>query len=187
MHWSVQSVTHLPREWQNSFSYVHQRLLIAALDDLGWNKAINQFCDVLMPGGWIELVEIEAKMLRYGVGPKSEALVALITQLFNKKGVIGDPQIYLPALLAKVGFVDIHCESRDVPICQSMGDGLNRSQQWYDLWMGMKGPMVTGGGYGIVQSEKEYETLLQGCLEEWTKSDLANTTYYTIVARKPFC
>ncbi|KAF9072814.1 hypothetical protein BDP27DRAFT_1490791, partial [Rhodocollybia butyracea] len=185
IHFSVQSVTNLPKEWQNSFSFIHQRLLIASMNDSLWIIAINQLFEALIPGGWVELVEIEAKVLAYGSGHCSQRLVSLITSLYKERGIIGDVGVYLPNLLKEVGFIDIHCETRRVPIRRSLNnDGLNRSKHWYDLWMGMKTPILAGGGYGIVKTEVEFDQLLQGCLNEWDESDDANTTYYTIMARK---
>ncbi|KAF9062608.1 hypothetical protein BDP27DRAFT_1233305 [Rhodocollybia butyracea] len=186
IHFSIHSVTDLPQEWKNSFSYIHQRLLVGALNDSRWNIAIDQLHDVLKPGAWIELVEVEAKGLGYGVGPNSKRLASLITSLHTSKGIITDLEVYLPKLLARKGFTDIHCEGRDIPIRESVdNDGLNRSKQWHDLWMGVKTPVLTGGGFGIVGSEEEFDKLLEGCLKEWNESDKAYTTYYAIVARKP--
>jgi hypothetical protein len=186
VHFSVRSVTNLPKEWRNTFSYVHQRFLIVAMNDSLWNIAIKQLFDALVPGGWIELVEVEAKSLEFGVGPCSNLLISLITSLYKEKGVIGDLGVYLPNVLKTVGFIDIHCETRRVPIRRSLNnDGLSRSKQWYDLWMGMKAPLLARGGYGKVKTGVEFDRLLQGCLNEWDESDEANTTYYAIVAKKP--
>ncbi|KAF9072812.1 hypothetical protein BDP27DRAFT_1445532 [Rhodocollybia butyracea] len=186
IHFSIHSVTNLPKKWRNSFSYIHQRLLIVAMNESLWNKAINQLFEVLIPGGWIELVEVEAKTLEFGVGPCSKRLVSLITSFYKAKGVIGDLGMYLPNLLERVGFTDIHCESRRVPIRRSWNnDGLNRSQQRYDLYMGMKIPILAGGGYGVIETGAEYDQLIEGSLNEWDKSNEAYSTYYTIVGRKP--
>ncbi|KAF9062607.1 hypothetical protein BDP27DRAFT_1336403 [Rhodocollybia butyracea] len=70
IHFSVRSVTSdLPQEWQNSFSYVHQCLLVAAMNDSRWNMALDQLYDALKPGAWIELVE-KAMALGWGQTPK---------------------------------------------------------------------------------------------------------------------
>ncbi|KAF9072749.1 hypothetical protein BDP27DRAFT_1319911 [Rhodocollybia butyracea] len=172
IHFSVQSVTNLPKEWHNSFSYVHQRYLILAVNDSLWNIAIKELFDALVPGGWIELAETEVRLLSYGSGHCSKRLMQL--------------GVYLPNLLEQVGFIDIHCETRRVPIRRSLNnDGLDRSKHLYDLWMGMKAPILAGGGYGIVKTEVEFDQLLQGCLNEWDESDEASSTYYIIVAIKP--
>ncbi|KAF9060627.1 hypothetical protein BDP27DRAFT_1339346 [Rhodocollybia butyracea] len=184
IHFSIRSVIDLPQEWQNSFSYVHQRLLVAAMNDSRWNTAIDQLYNVLKPGAWIELVEVEANGRGYEVGPNSKRLVSLIVA--TSKEVVRDLGLYLPKLLAKKGFVDIHCEGREIPIRESVdNDGLNRSKQWHDMFKGMKTPVLTGGGFGIVGSEEEFDQLLEGSLKEWNESDNAHTTYYAIVARKP--
>ncbi|KAF9064049.1 hypothetical protein BDP27DRAFT_1299260 [Rhodocollybia butyracea] len=186
IHFSIHSVTDLPREWQNSFSYVHQRLLMAAMNDSRWNMAIDQLYDVLKPGGWIELVEVDVKGFGFGVGPNSKRLVSLITSLFASKGVVLDLGVYLPKLLAKKGFIDIQCEGRNIPIREPMdNDEFNGSKQLHDLWMGMKTPVLTGGGFGIVGSEKEFHELLEGSLKEWNESYKAYNPWYTIVAKKP--
>ncbi|KAF9072813.1 hypothetical protein BDP27DRAFT_1417875 [Rhodocollybia butyracea] len=186
IHFSVQSVTDLPKEWQNSFSFVHQRFLIVGMNASFSKIAINQLFDVLIPGGWIELVEIEVKLLSLGSGHCSKRLMSLLNSLFEERGIAGNLGVYLPNLLEKVGFIDIHCETRHVPIRRSLNnDGLNRSKHWYDVWMGMKTPILAGGGYGIVKTEAEFDQLLQGCLNEWDESNEASSTYYIIVARKP--
>lgn len=42
---------------RNTFDFVHQRFLIAALPATAWPMVIRQLIDVTRPGGWIELVE----------------------------------------------------------------------------------------------------------------------------------
>ncbi|KAF9073089.1 hypothetical protein BDP27DRAFT_1417548 [Rhodocollybia butyracea] len=188
IHFSIRSVTDLPSQWHNSFSYIHQRLLIAAMDDSRWNIAIDQLYNVLKPGAWIELVEVRVKGYDrgFGVGPNSKRLISLIMSLYASKGRITDLDVYLPKLLAKKGFIDIHCEDRKVHIRESVdNDGLNRSKQFHDLWMGIKTPVLAGGGFGIVGSDNEFDQLLEGCLKEWNESDKAYNTFYSIVARKP--
>lgn len=41
----------------NTFHYVHQRLLVGAIPALLWPKVIHELVRVTKPGGWIELVE----------------------------------------------------------------------------------------------------------------------------------
>ncbi|KAE9396841.1 S-adenosyl-L-methionine-dependent methyltransferase [Gymnopus androsaceus JB14] len=185
IQFSLYSITDLPANWSDTFVYVHQRLLVAALNPSQWKEAINQIFRVLRAGGWAEFVESPTKVRHFGVGPNSKQLVRLGDLLYKEKDRVGDLEDYLPSILKGAGFVDIHRESRDVPISASIEDGLDRVQQWYDLWKGMKGAILAAGGYGIVKTEAEYESLLLGCREEWMESKDAYTTYWTIIARKP--
>lgn len=184
IHFSLRTITDLPTEWSNTFKYVHQRLLIVALKRPHWQVAIDQIFQVLNPGGWVEFVETHTKIRHLGVGPNSNRLVQLSALLYEEKDIVGDLEVYLPPLLQESGFVDIQCQSRNVPVCSSI-DGTDTVQQYYDLWRGMKASIIDGGGYGIVKTGEEYESLLLGCKEEWSQSSDAYVTYWAIVAKKP--
>lgn len=45
--------------WENSFDVVHQRLLVWGLKSRDWPSAIKNYIDILKPGGYLQLVEIE--------------------------------------------------------------------------------------------------------------------------------
>src|ERR1700761_2344905 len=53
----VESVTNLPAEWSNTFSLVHQRLLVVALQVPQWPTALSEIYRVLRPGGWVQIAE----------------------------------------------------------------------------------------------------------------------------------
>ncbi|KAJ3967978.1 hypothetical protein EV361DRAFT_448983 [Lentinula raphanica] len=199
IEFSVRSVTNLPVEWTNTFSYAHQRLLIVAMNDSRWKEMAAEFFRVLIPGGWAELVEVEAQQLRFGVGPQSTKLVSLINKLYDAKGVIGNLGVYLPSLLTQAGFVNVRCETRygrvgrEIPRDADDESDEKRedqhvvvsSQYWASLWGGMKVPVINGGGYGVVQTPEEYDRLLQDCRREWDDSSEALVTYYAVCAQKP--
>ncbi|KAH7869840.1 S-adenosyl-L-methionine-dependent methyltransferase [Lentinula edodes] len=189
VHFSLRSILDVPLEWSDQFTFVHQRLLVAALPRPLWHKALHQIYRVLKPGGWLELVESHAKIRKFVVGPNSKNLALISDRMFESKDFVGDTEVYLPPVMREMGFVDVRCEGRDVPISNSRSvvddDGLDRVQIWYDLWKGFKGSILAGGGYGIVSSEEEYESLLLACKDEWNNSTEAYTTYWTIFAKKP--
>ncbi|KAJ3877951.1 S-adenosyl-L-methionine-dependent methyltransferase [Lentinula edodes] len=189
VHFSLRSILDVPLEWSDQFTFVHQRLLVAALPRPLWHKALHQIYRVLKPGGWLELVESHAKIRKFVVGPNSKNLALISDRMFESKDFVGDTEVYLPPVMREMGFVDVRCEGRDVPISNSRSvvddDGLDRVQIWYDLWKGFKGSILAGGGYGIVSSEEEYESLLLACKDEWNNSTEAYTTYWTILAKKP--
>ncbi|KAJ4474398.1 S-adenosyl-L-methionine-dependent methyltransferase [Lentinula aciculospora] len=185
VHFSLRSILDVPEEWSGSFTFVHQRLLVAALPRPLWHKALAQIFRVLKPGGWVELVESHAKVRKFVVGPHSKNLALISDRMFGEKDFVGDAEVYLPPVMREMGFVDVHCEGRNIPISRSINDGLDRVQIWYDLWRGFKGSILAGGGYGIVSSEEDYDSLLLGCRDEWNNSMDAYTTYWSIIARKP--
>ncbi|KAJ3909723.1 hypothetical protein F5879DRAFT_932508 [Lentinula edodes] len=206
MHFSVNTITDLPPEWTNTFSYVHQRLLVTAMTDSLWRSAIAEISRVVQPGGWVEFLEIDFEYLRWGVGPQSKKLTTLVRNMCTQKGMVRDMSVYLPALLEDAGFLDVQCVTQHVSIGgelnysgngQVNGEGRNYEQnekvrngysteEWRNLCLGMKGPIMQAGGYGIVQSGEEYKALLEASSLEWKTSGETNTSFYAITARKPW-
>ncbi|KIK61407.1 hypothetical protein GYMLUDRAFT_42991 [Collybiopsis luxurians FD-317 M1] len=184
IHFSVHSAADLPGGWNSTFSFVHQRLLIAALDDPTSRSIISEFFRVLLPGGWVELVEIEGKDLHYAVGPSSTRLQSILVKMIKAKELVGNLNTYLPRSLAEAGFVDVQCDIRNIPI--GIGEGEYSAEAWGKFWRGLKRDVMDGGGYGVVKAEDEYEELVDETVREWkTCSKQAYITYYTILARKP--
>ncbi|KAJ3748913.1 hypothetical protein DFH05DRAFT_1520521 [Lentinula detonsa] len=195
IHFSVKSVVDLPDpEWSDTFTYAHQRLLITAMNDSLWRLAVSELFRVVRPGGWVELVELEAQDFNsWSVGPHSTRLASLINTMYRAKGVIGDLSVYLPAILKEAGFMDIKCHKMRASIG---GDadatphkvtdvkGYN-SEMWREMWIGLKGPVVEAGGYGFIETAEEYEALVEGSVVECKASKEAYTTFFAILARKP--
>ncbi|KIK66784.1 hypothetical protein GYMLUDRAFT_218232 [Collybiopsis luxurians FD-317 M1] len=184
INFSVHSVVDLPAEWSGSFSYAHQRLLVGALNASRWRKAVSELFRVLSPGGQLELVDQDINGSPFGIGPWSKKLDSLILKLYADWGVVNDLGEFLPPILAEVGFVDIRREVRHIPVGRSGEHGF-RSDEWVVLWKAMKAPVLNAGGFGYVQTEEEYEELLQESVQEWDSSSGASAAYYTILARKP--
>jgi ubiquinone/menaquinone biosynthesis C-methylase UbiE len=67
----------------NSFDFVHQRLVIVALPTDQWVRQIQELLRVTRPGGWVELVEGD---LLPG-GPGIQTLNALGEQVSQKRGM----------------------------------------------------------------------------------------------------
>ncbi|KAJ4469774.1 hypothetical protein C8J55DRAFT_564422 [Lentinula edodes] len=185
LHFSVHSVVNLPREWSNMFSYVHQRLVIFAMNDSLWRSAINELLRVLQPGGWIELVEFETKRFHWGIGPSSDKLYSLTDKLYAEKGIIKNVSDYLCTLLTEVGFVNVHCETREVPVggfAKQVRNGYT-GEHCGEVCMVMKELLVEGGDSGGVTAE-EFDGLVQGAVREWNDSTEVYVKYYMIFAQK---
>ncbi|KAF5371902.1 hypothetical protein D9757_010608 [Collybiopsis confluens] len=183
VHFSIHSVTDLPAEWSSTFSYVYQRLITYALNESLWRKSLSELFRVLLPGGWVELMEVESQTYHIHVGPCSTKLQSLIFETLARKGVIMNLAQHLSAVLKTIGFVDIQCEARQVRIGRS-GEKVYRSSDFANFVRGLKRDVVKNGMNG---TEEEYEDLVRGAEREWDNSDAnkASFTIFTILARKP--
>ncbi|KAJ3875562.1 hypothetical protein F5051DRAFT_333623, partial [Lentinula edodes] len=114
IHFTVNSVVNLPNpDWTDTVSFAHQRLLVAAMNDTLWRSAVAELFRAIKPGGWVELVKIEAQdFSSWSVSPNSTRLASLINGLCGGKGVTGDLSVYLPVILKEGGFVNVQCDGR---------------------------------------------------------------------------
>ncbi|KAJ4465068.1 hypothetical protein J3R30DRAFT_3414889 [Lentinula aciculospora] len=159
------------------------------MNDSLWKSAIAEISRVVRLGGWVELLEVDFEYFRWGIGPYSQRLRGLVRNLSAEKGIVGDLSVYLPALLKDAGFLEVENEDGEIKKSgcnqnqEKLSNGYN-TEDWRDLCMGMKGPIVQGGGYGVVNTGEEYEALLESSALEWETSKEANTSFHAILARK---
>ncbi|KAF5377393.1 hypothetical protein D9757_009708 [Collybiopsis confluens] len=182
IHYSLHSVTDFPAEWTDRFAYIHQRFLVVALNESLWQQAVNEMFRTLSPGGWLELVEMDLKNWLFNVGPYSKKIHSLMFALYAEKGIVIDLPAYLPPLLEKAGFVDIQCEARALPI-GSLPDKAYRSEEFGAGCRGLMGPLLE---YGLIETEEEYENMVQESVREWDSSNEASLACFTVIARKPY-
>ncbi|KAF5377385.1 hypothetical protein D9757_009706 [Collybiopsis confluens] len=181
IHFSLHSVTDFPAGWSDTFTFAHQRFIVGALTETLWRQAVGELFRVLSPGGWLELVEMDLQNWLFDVGPSSNKLRSIMMTLYAESGVIVDLPDYLPRLLKEVGFLDVQCEVRAVPLGSKQG---YRSEEFGELCRGFTGPMLRAG---LVGTEAEYEDILQGSVQEWDLNSLSKPSIgcCTILARKP--
>ncbi|KAF5386360.1 hypothetical protein D9757_006664 [Collybiopsis confluens] len=181
IHFSLHSVTDLPAEWTDTFAYIHQRLLSIAMNETLWQRAISELFRTLSSGGWVELVELDLKNGKVDVGPYSSKIRSLTFAIFAAKGIVVDLQGYLPLLLKQVGFVDIQCETRVLPVGRSPDIGYP-SEELGGVCRGMMGPILD---HGLIETKEEYENIVRESVREWNESNKASIVGFTIIARKP--
>ncbi|KAJ7510155.1 S-adenosyl-L-methionine-dependent methyltransferase [Mycena galericulata] len=183
----VQSVTNLPTDWTNTFSLVHQRLLMLALQIPEWPTALNEIYRVLRPGGWVQLAEYTPwRPGKYPGKPCMEKLAALYLCVTHSRKLYVDCADGIPTMLEQAGFVDIRTESRMQLIGAWAGEaGVAGSLTHRGVFKGIKTPVLEAGGYGYVTSEAEYDELLNGIEKEWDEVPGTEKEFIIFCARKP--
>ncbi|KAJ6525726.1 S-adenosyl-L-methionine-dependent methyltransferase [Mycena capillaripes] len=183
----VESVMNLPSEWSDTFSLVHQRLLILALQVPQWPKAVQEIYRVIRPGGWVQLAECtpwhEGK---YPGKPCMEKLTAMYRRVAEARNLYVDCAYDIPTMLEEAGFVDIRRESRMQLMGKWAGDiGAANAKNHVGVLRGIKTPVLEAGGFGYVTSEAEYDELLNGLEKEWDEIPGSDKEFVIICARKP--
>ncbi|KAE8137352.1 hypothetical protein BDV38DRAFT_283192 [Aspergillus pseudotamarii] len=117
-----------PPSWQESFDYVHQRLVIPGCDYSPAATTIRRLCGLVKPGGWIELIEQDHNAPNPGGLAKSEEL---LRQIFTLSGTGYDYPKGLKSWLEEAGMCDIEEQIIDVPVGAS---NLNLKSAQKSIW-----------------------------------------------------
>ncbi|KAJ7444842.1 S-adenosyl-L-methionine-dependent methyltransferase [Mycena latifolia] len=183
----VESITKLPADWTNTFSFIHQRLLLIALQVPEWPVAVGELYRVVRPGGWVQLAESTAWLAgKYPGKPCMEKLVAMYRCLISSRNIYIDCAQDIPAMLEAAGFVDIRSESRMQYVGKWAGEiGVANRVNHVGVFRGIKTPVLKAGGYGFVTSEAEYDELLDGLEREWDEVPGTEKEFIIFWARKP--
>lgn len=85
----------------NSFDYVHQRLMWAAIPTWSWRSVLTELVRVTTPGGYLELFEIAPGLET--MGPATARLVGWVSETKQRCGVNPAFVLDLPNLLELAG------------------------------------------------------------------------------------
>jgi len=161
---SVASVLDLPSAWTDQFKLVHMRLIVWGLQCNEWPVAIKEMYRVLAPGGWVQITELGD----WTVGPVTDRHRKLLRALSESKNLMIDCCKHIPSMLSDSGFVNVQTRSAMAPIGKSAGQlGATATKNAMLVFEGMKTPTLAAGGFGIVNSAEEFDTLLNDMRREW--------------------
>ncbi|KAJ7260478.1 S-adenosyl-L-methionine-dependent methyltransferase [Mycena haematopus] len=183
----IESVTNLPLDWTDSFTLVHQRLLMLALRVPEWPQALREIYRVLQPGGYVQLGEcLPWYEGEFPERPCVDKLVSAYRCLVKERNLDVDCAAHMQAMLEEVGFVDIHVEERVQCIGKWAGeDGVANAINHSGVFRGVKTPILEAGGYGKIATEAEYDALIEGQAKEWDEIPGTKREFFIFCARKP--
>jgi SAM-dependent methyltransferase len=182
----VESATRLPAEWTNTFSLVHQRLLMAGLQRSEWPIVLGEIHRVLRPGGWVQLGESSTWGGEHPGKPCLEKLTAMVRSIASSRNLNLDCAKDMPKMLADAGFVEVQSESRMQRVGKWNGESgvANRINQ-VALFKSYKTPVLKAGGIGYVSSEEESDLRLEGVEREWDEIPGTEKEFFIFLAKKP--
>ncbi|KAL7314057.1 hypothetical protein PS15m_007713 [Mucor circinelloides] len=89
----------------NTFDYVHQRLLLLGLTNDDWENALKELYRVLKPGGYIELAEPDLQDLE-NMGPILKKLQYTMSDMLKSRNMPNKVACELEDRLIRAGFVN---------------------------------------------------------------------------------
>ncbi|KAJ3573320.1 hypothetical protein NP233_g2512 [Leucocoprinus birnbaumii] len=142
-----------------NFSLVHQRFLFAALRFNEWVTAIGNIYNVLEPGGWFQLFEIDDWI---STGPMLRLFSLCQENMVKARGGEGlFPHGYVAwkKMMEDAGFINIRITFPETPVGKWAGKaGEGHQQNVVTLLKGTKAVVLRHEGLGIVSGgEEEYD------------------------------
>ncbi|KAF7303053.1 S-adenosyl-L-methionine-dependent methyltransferase [Mycena kentingensis (nom. inval.)] len=194
----VHSILDLPQEWSDTFTLVNQRFLIIALTREEWVRALKELYRVVKPGGWVQFLEpivwgLREEQLQMGDDvyerrPCMEKVVAMYRAVARLRGLDVDVGYRLESMLAEAGFVEVRSECQSAKVGRWGGDKGTAMKAMKDIlagvFRGIKTPVLNAGGFGIVKTEEEYDTLTDGLEREWDEVEGLQEEFRVFWARK---
>lgn len=147
-----------------SFDYVHQRLLFLALPGPAWPKEIRELVRVTRPGGWVEL--IESQMALNNAGEFSTQMSTWMNRVSQSRGL--DPWLAPPLAqyLREAGLEQVTQRTVELPLGSWGGRiGTMMATNIGNAIMAMKPLAITRLGIDPAY----FERVREGELEEWNQ------------------
>jgi SAM-dependent methyltransferase len=151
---------------ENTFDFVHQRLLLAAIPAPAWPEVVKELVRVTAPGGWIELVEGSTTLAP--MGPVTQQLMGLVQKLAALRGLdIGSTVVEsLDGYLREAGLVRVERRVIDAPVGEWGGRvGALLALDIREAWTALSGAIA--GRFQIPL--QEIPALLEAMGREWEK------------------
>jgi ubiquinone/menaquinone biosynthesis C-methylase UbiE len=140
----------------DSFDFVHMRLLLFAISADKWPTVARELLRVTRPGGWVESIETGPQ--QHG-GPAMDTLVGWITEASRRRGV--DPLLgpQVASFFANAGLTGIVTRAISLPVGRAGGRlGNMAAADVFGVVAGVK-PLVSGLGITDAQSyDSMFET-----------------------------
>ncbi len=153
----------------DTFDYVHQRLLVGAIPAVKWPDVLRELVRVTRPGGWVEL--LESGDVYHNVGPAQKHLQKIWDTGIIRAGFDLSLMPLLHTMLIDAGLRGVKMEKIHMPLGKWGGHaGELMGIDIHNVTRGFKGFYVSKLG----MSPETFDEILAVLPEEWEKN---HTTY----------
>lgn len=172
-------ITGLPYK-DDTFDYVHQRFLVAAISKPSWPQVIRELIRVIKPGGYLELVEYHLKYL--DAGNAFEALSNLTNKMFVQKTIDIRASSKIGKFEIEAGLDNVKTSTLSLPIGRTFGGPIGHA--WLEniktCYAGLKPVLALSAG----SDPEDVEQIFQ---QAWAECDERQVCgqFSVAVGRKP--
>ncbi|KAL7314048.1 hypothetical protein PS15m_007706 [Mucor circinelloides] len=171
---------HIPYP-DNTFDYIHQRLLVMGLTHESWDNTLKEMFRVLKPGGYIELHEPNFVKLR-NTGPFIQQLHNTISGMLESRQIPADIALQLDDRVSNAGFDMEQIIITPMAINHKNKAGCLLWEDYRHAYMNIR-PLMSMQNPDW-ESIEAYELHMDACGQE-AKERKTCLNWYTYVAQKP--
>ncbi|KAK7056250.1 hypothetical protein VNI00_002802 [Paramarasmius palmivorus] len=166
VHYTVSSVTSLPKDWSSKFDLVNQSLLGSSLKASDWPLDVAELYRVTKPGGNLQLVDVTGLPVypKPPEGTAARAVWEFWSGLKKKAGYLESVPCEVPSMLENVGFCDVRVQIKAAPkLGRRFGgeEGVEALEIAKKSLVAMKEVVLLNDGFGIVKDEKDFDELVE--------------------------
>ncbi|KAI7851535.1 S-adenosyl-L-methionine-dependent methyltransferase [Circinella umbellata] len=124
----------------DTFGFIHQRLLLMGLRKAEWQIVIENYLKVLQPGGWFEFTESTPELLNGG--PNLTMLMGFMRDIANMKGIDPDVHKILGSYFKEAGADNVRSRQLMAPVNHTNESGALLWKDYKIMFTSMK-PFVS--------------------------------------------
>ncbi|ORY96222.1 S-adenosyl-L-methionine-dependent methyltransferase [Syncephalastrum racemosum] len=172
----------------NTFDFIHQRLLVVALSRAGWNNCISELYRILKPGGWIEFRETDIRVASETGSPSFQFFFEKLRIMIEGRGMVPSMVTELDShLLKEQGFVSIQSRSIPMPVMDGSILGQLAGDDLISLFEGLA-PIMSKLYPEKLGTDEQIADFKRALREEWADLDEDKRyagRWWDICAQKP--
>ena len=144
--------------------FVHQRFLVLTIPDARWPGVVHELVRVTRPGGWIELIETDARV--QAGGPATMQVFAWLDAVRQARGLQGEPVLHLGEMLQRAGLEEIETQSIQLKVGAWGGRaGTMMERDILAAVQALKGPCCAQG-----VDPQSFDSCVQAMVAEWQQA-----------------
>jgi SAM-dependent methyltransferase len=153
--------------------FTHQRLLVLAVPDARWPEVIHELVRVTQMGGWLELVETDARV--QAGGPATVQVFSWIEALRRARGLLGQQVLHLGDLLHQEGVEEQ--ETQTIPVKIGAWGGRAGQMMARDILAAVSALKEPCAGLGV--DPETFERGIADMTREWQQRQVFSNIYVT--------
>ncbi|KAG2229791.1 hypothetical protein INT48_005318 [Thamnidium elegans] len=169
----------LPYE-DDTFDYIHQRMLLLGLTSSSWDKCLKELLRVLKPGGYIEIIDTDYKNSAF-LKKKKKKKKNTVSEMLESRDIPADIPLQLEERILRTGYVNLVETRSFLPLNHGGEAGKLMWQDYYHGYLNVRPLMIKDNPEW--NDPQTYDLFIQKCAIE-ANSNKTSLNWHIFCAQK---